>query len=122
MGDGPATETVLHQGQVRREQLLDELVRTIDLYVETGILVELDKFMKPGWSYRQQGTSIVVAGPDDSKWLPGVSRLIHVLAYARGSMHRGCDDHTIELVAWRSRDGRGFRVVFERGSASATHT
>ena len=101
------------------DELLDEFVAGIDLYVETGLLVELDEFLKSGWRYRNEERFVVVEGPDDRTWLPGVSRLIHVLSYTRGSLHRQRPDNTIELVAWRSSDGRGFRVVFERGKQAS---
>jgi hypothetical protein len=97
---------------------LDAFIAGLDLYVEVGVLVELDQFLQPGWSYRRHDRHVEVEGPDDRHWVPGVGRLIRVVSYTRGSLHRATDDGSIELVCWRARDGRGFRIVFKRRASA----
>ena len=103
----PSRERPLQFGHI------DAFISSLELYVEKGVLVELDHFLPEHWSFTLDGSTVVVAGPDGRDWLPQVGKLIFALGYTKGSVHRERDDGSIELVSWRS-DGRAFRIVFVR--------
>ncbi len=93
---------------------LDGIIGAMNLEITQGVSLEIAHFMPAGWSTAICEGGFVVRGPGDRDWDSMVRRLIGVLAYAEGSLVLRRDARTVELYTWRDRQGKGFKVTFER--------